>query len=478
MARQSITNNDNGVSLLEKVLHNINELKTTLGVIIPSTAVPGSDDNGPVLIGKLNTVFSLLARGTSYTPLTGNENGPAFVTALNTVFTALYTAASGDPSVTTIYDLTCAKKRYYPCNIQAGETFIIKYDSTKSSGEMPGSNVNITVSSYAENGGNKDLQEVLLYSTTAKGIISKSSSSSGGLATGWGVPFTATKAASLVRIQNSENISIEHNEAISENISPWNGKKWLLIGDSTSTESERWDNRYSKLPYQTGRGYADEGYANVGYGMIVAQALGLRRYNIARSGWTTKSFLGGTDYAAGMASSQKTDITTYRDDIDVVTILLGTNDNAYYGTTQASINAYVERCGALYSRAKSKWPAATVIFISPMERWGTAQSTYNKLEDMVEALAAWCSSNNIPFIDIYHDGTLSTGEAYTAIDPVAGGEGLTPAEYRTKYFFPANATCPGDGTTDGDGTHPNDLGHATFMAPRILDWFNSHTPNE
>jgi hypothetical protein len=420
MARQSITNNDNGVSLLEKVLHNINELKTTLGVTIPSTAVPGSDDNGPVLIGKLNTVFSLLARGTSYTPLTGNENGPTFVTALNTVFTALYNAASGDPSVATVYDLSHTKgtgvsQKYFPVSVASGKTYYIRQDTVNAS---PPEDHYFVVKTY-----DADKSIVDKWLDTKK-------------AADFGQPCVATGNASFIGISGygSEKycISVEHDEPLpSEQIlgNAWFQKKWLLVGDSISTE--------------------DKGYATVGYGKLAADEFGLREYNIAVSGTTTANWL-------NKSGAVEVNLDNIRNDFDLVSIMLGTNDEAY----SAGASTYASRCIALYDKIKARCPNAVYVFLTPIKRYN-----HPNLSNYVTALKNACSSHTtdgvsdpIPCIDLYNDTA-----SYTAIDP-----GNTVDENMAQYFF-----------VDKDpGTHPNNLGHATFLYPPVKAWLENNTPNE
>lgn len=240
----------------------------------------------------------------------------------------------------------------------------------------------------------------------------------------------------------------------------WYGKKWLLIGDSISTEKAS--------------------YANNGYGTYVSQSLGLQKTNISVSGKTMS-------WGYSIIDSQP-------DDFDLVTVMLGTN-NQGYNTSIGSLNDSYYEAGdystnssfyaatqLFYEKLRRKFPKSIIVFLTPIKRRnneGTGggdgevggdqlgtQGGYNvnalglttkEYADVIKDVCRWYS---IPCIDLYD-----------TIDP--------RTEFNRKTYFL-------DSENGNDGTHPNDLGHALFIAPVVEDgllrcapyWFNDWSVSE
>jgi lysophospholipase L1-like esterase len=220
----------------------------------------------------------------------------------------------------------------------------------------------------------------------------------------------------------------------------WSGRKWLLIGDSISTEKEF--------------------FVTEGYGTYVAKSLNLNKTNIAVSGKTMS-------WGYNIIDSQS-------DDFDLVTVMLGTNnqgyntgigslnDQYYLDGDYSTNNSFYAATQLFYEKLRRKYPKAVIAFITPIKRANeegsgggsnepggdslTNVGGYNTnalgltTEPYAEAVKKVCQWYSIPCIDIFN-----------TIDP-------RTKENRTRYFY---------GTGSADGTHPNSLGHALFIAPVI-----------
>lgn len=218
----------------------------------------------------------------------------------------------------------------------------------------------------------------------------------------------------------------------------WYGKKWLLIGDSISTDE------------------AD--LAKNGYGKLISRELGMTLTNIAISGKTMSEAYGWLDNM-----SEK---------FDLITIMMGTNnqgyncgigslnDSYYTAGTYNSNNSFYAQTQLLIEKLKTKYPKSVIIFLTPIKRTGvgdTAQNNdengyFKKLfttEKYRDVIIDCCNYYSIPYIDLYN-----------TIDP--------RIESNRKLYFVKD-----DGS---DGTHPNDLGHALFLAPVIKDGIVKQCP--
>lgn len=209
----------------------------------------------------------------------------------------------------------------------------------------------------------------------------------------------------------------------------WYGKKWLLIGDSISTDESQ--------------------LAKDGYGKLISRELGMTLTNIAVSG---KTMSWGYEQLDSLC-----------DEFDLVTVMLGTNNqgyncaigslnDTYYQSGQyGSNNSFYAQTQLMIEKLMTKFPKSKIIFLTPIKRTGCGdEAQYNDDNGYFKKLATTkeyrdviidcCNYYSIPYIDLYN-----------CIDP--------RTEVNRKLYF-----VKADGS---DGTHPNDLGHALFLAPVI-----------
>lgn len=206
----------------------------------------------------------------------------------------------------------------------------------------------------------------------------------------------------------------------------WCGKKWLVLGDSISTEGET--------------NLAEKSYTG-----IVAKDLGFKIYvNESISG---KEF---TDYI--------TNINNFISDYDLVTVMLGTNNHGYNcglgtfndGVDYKTNNSFYAKVQKLIELLKVKNPNATILFLTPIRRTGTGSQNNNADGYMINALSKTtedyanivkdcCNKYGIHCLDLYEYG----------INPKNVND-------RTAYFMSSD-----------DGTHPNEIGHKKLISPKV-----------
>ena len=208
----------------------------------------------------------------------------------------------------------------------------------------------------------------------------------------------------------------------------WYGKKWLLIGDSISTD--------------------EAVYAKNGYGKLVSRELGMTVTNISVSGKVMHEAYTWLD-----SMSTK---------FDLITVMMGTNnegyaceigalnDSYYTGGTYNSNKSFYAQVQLLIEKLKNKYPKSVIMFLTPIKRTGVGEDAslndsngYHKrlytTEKYRDVIIDCCKYYSIPYVDLYN-----------TIDPRIEAD-------RNLYFV------------NNDGTHPNDLGHALFLAPVIKD---------
>lgn len=220
--------------------------------------------------------------------------------------------------------------------------------------------------------------------------------------------------------------------------SKWYGKRWLAIGDSITTDSDV--------------------YATNGYAKLISRELGMKMTNVAVSGKVTSYFYPLID---GFANNY-----------DLVTVMLGTNDqgyacalgslnDSYYNAgTYDSTSSFYARVQLLYEKLRAKYPMAVIIFLTPIRRTKTGTDglgfandangyfkTSFTTKEYRDVIIDVCNHYAIPYVDLYN-----------CIDPKTEIN-------RTRYFMSA-----------GDGTHPNNTGHALFIAPLVRDAIEKHSP--
>lgn len=249
---------------------------------------------------------------------------------------------------------------------------------------------------------------------------------------GYGVEIEATVDGTEFAIQsyNTGIVNIYHYEDTPTlGATRWLGKKWLVIGDSITTEHG--------------------GLAEYGYAELCSKSLGMQRENMAISGTTSVNWLQVTGAVSKAWSS-------YSLDYDLITVMLGTNDQGYncpigslndaeYAKGAENVGAsYIARLQLLYEKLRSMYPKSVIAFITPIKRYDVTNARYqtNALglttEPYAQAVKTVCDYYSIQCIDIFNTIDPSTEEA------------------RTNFFV-----------SSSDGTHPNALGHELFIAPIV-----------
>lgn len=291
-----------------------------------------------------------------------------------------------------------------PCNIKSGDKFYI---------------------TRSQNGSNYQLLDVYFLDSQKSVSTRQTALQTNGsyvvTTGGWGEEVTATRDYAYIRINGyaSSKINVYHYEDVFDMGNRWLDKKWLVIGDSISTE------------------HADE--AQIGYAELVAKALGMLRENIAASGKTSDYFIGS--------------VNNWADDYDLITVMLGTNNHGYNIAVGSlsdnpSSGTFVGNMQLFYEQLRLKYPKSVIAFITPIKRYLPDGSVYiNGLglstEPYAQAVRDICAHYSIPCIDIYNSIDPSTQTA------------------RDNFFLYSEAQGA------HDGTHPNDLGHALFIAPIV-----------
>lgn len=211
----------------------------------------------------------------------------------------------------------------------------------------------------------------------------------------------------------------------------WVGKKWLAIGDSLT----------------------DPQYADKGYPYLVSKALGLTLTNVGASGKVMNYFV---DLIPG-----------YADDFDLVTVLLGSNNQGYNcpvgslndGVDYTSNNSFYAQAQKVAEVLMAKYPSAVIAFMTPIRRTDADDNPKNNdegyhinalgltTEPYAEAVKEVADYYGLPCLDLYHNG----------INP--------KSEWMRQLYF-----------VNADGTHPNNDGHAKYTAPVIKDFLESLAP--
>lgn len=203
------------------------------------------------------------------------------------------------------------------------------------------------------------------------------------------------------------------------------GKKWLLLGDSISTEGAE--------------------FSTYGYGTCISNSLGLNKVNTAVGGQTLETIFNQQLKPASR-------------DFHIITCMGGTNDAGYHvGTTKTR-----QVVSDMIDYIRANYPKTFFMFISPIRRWGVGEAIdgvpvdlEKRMQDTKEyadTIREVCESKCVPFCDLWN-----------VIAPEI-------TEQREKYFIGTHTS------TKSDGTHPNALGHEMFIAPVIEDALLKHAP--
>lgn len=337
---------------------------------------------------------------------------------INDNFVELYSVPIVPTKRVRVYDVMTRRGNgvgnvdFIECNIKAGNKYIVEKSES-------GSNWQYELIATADS--NKvQVQEML---RTVSGTTSVG---------GYNIEIEATSDASYFSIESYSTgaVNIYHYEDVPTlGATRWLGKRWLVIGDSITTEHI---------------GLADHGYSE-----LCAKSLGMQRENMAISGTTSVNWL----QVSGAVSKAW---SSYSLDYDLITVMLGTNDQGYscpigslndaeYAKGAVNVGAsYIARLQLLYEKLRSMYPMSVIAFITPIKRYDVSNSRYqtNALglttEPYADAVKTVCDYYSIPCIDIFN-----------TIDP-------RTAEARENFFMSAS-----------DGTHPNATGHELFIAPIV-----------
>ncbi len=213
-------------------------------------------------------------------------------------------------------------------------------------------------------------------------------------------------------------------------ISPWSGKKWLVIGDSITN--------YNKAPGS--------------YHAVIAQKLNMTAINEGRGGWGYFNSNFGNYYTR--IDGNQIDLTA-----DLVTIWLGTNDwfqsnmttpltpenFGVFGDTDKTESFY----GAVDYTLKQlaiKFIGKPVAVFTPLQRSNSFPNIPNPhgitLEQVSDAIIQVAQKYTMPVFDLYREANFAVFDN----------------SFDNDYF--------------SDGLHPNDSGHA-ILARKIEAFINS-----
>lgn len=194
--------------------------------------------------------------------------------------------------------------------------------------------------------------------------------------------------------------------------SKWNGKRWLVLGDSISTGNG------DLASYQ---------FASKPYHYLIAKEKGIITTNLAVSGYTTKNIYDNK------VSKLYGDYYP-----DLITVFCGVNDIMFSCDTETYYDLLLTKLQELY-------PLAKIGCILPLDYAGSDDRLPAKLE-IIKTIA---NNHNIKYLDLYK----KTGWDFKSTSDVE------------KY------TCP-KSSGGYDGLHPNNLGHS-MIKPQIDEFLES-----
>ena len=253
-------------------------------------------------------------------------------------------------------------------------------------------------------------------------LVSHSRTNLTDVADGYGLYFPAS-----VRLYNTASVS---------GTGPWAGKKMVIMGDSITAGSHHGD---SPIWYQTlgaemgmenlyGSGVSGSAISTTSYYGTDCQPMVLRYEKLPSDGDLYIVFGGTNDYT----------LSTPLGTIDDVT------DVSFYGALDVLINGL-----------KQKVPKATIVFLTPLKRYGYGQTRVGKIKlitpetkndeghdlyDYRKAIMDKCKQYAIPMVDIF---------LFPEFDFSQGQDGVSTF----------NASAENAHPWTNDGLHPNHLGH-------------------
>lgn len=217
---------------------------------------------------------------------------------------------------------------------------------------------------------------------------------------------------------------------------PWAGKKMVVIGDSITAGSHHGD---SPIWYQA---LASE----IGITSVVASGQ-------SGSAISTTSYY-GTDYGPMVVRYQQLPA-----DGDLYVVFGGTNDYTL-STPLGSIDdvediSFYGALDVMINGLKKKAPKATIVFLTPLNRYGYGQTRVGKIKlitpytkndeghdlyDYRQAIMDKCAEYSIPLVDVF---------LFPEFDFSQGQDGVSSFNSSATYAHPWT----------NDGLHPNHMGH-------------------
>ena len=253
-------------------------------------------------------------------------------------------------------------------------------------------------------------------------VVSHSRTNLTDVADGYGLYFPAS-----VRLYNTASVS---------GTGPWAGKKMVVMGDSITAGSHHGD---SPIWYQT---------LGAEIGMLTSYGSG-----VSGSAISTTSYY-GTDYQPMVLRYEK-----LPSDGDLYIVFGGTNDytlSTPLGTIDDVTDvSFYGALDVLINGLKQKVPKATIVFLTPLKRYGYGQTRVGKIKlitpetkndeghdlyDYRKAIMDKCKQYAIPMVDIF---------LFPEFDFSQGQDGVSTF----------NASAENAHPWTNDGLHPNHLGH-------------------
>lgn len=260
--------------------------------------------------------------------------------------------------------------------------------------------------------------------------------------------FTPLKDVIAIQYATYNQFYMYHYEETVLEVSPWNGKRWLVFGDSISVDKQHLNGKWADLTYP----------------YIIGDELGILIFNTAQGGKMVRYFF--------PLPQLLTD-----GNFDIISIELGANNHIFHvplGTLHDDIyqqckddislynarnsSTYAEFC-LFYEELRKYFPSQPVLFLSTLKRTDPENDSNNDIHgDMKNSmgltLAAYseCIKNvagnyGCPFVDIYNC--------------------CTPKNLveRTLWYIEPN-----------EGTHPNSNAHKYRISPIIENAFREIRP--
>lgn len=275
----------------------------------------------------------------------------------------------------------------------------------------------------------------------------------------WFYEFSFTPTKKVVAIGSHVSSALKadapriycyHYEQTPYEVSPWNGKRWLIVGDSIYV-----DNKHMYT------GLAEESSP-----YMIGDELGMLVFNASWPGWVTRAFLKVPSSLKGTGN------------FDVISIALGTNNHVYntaVGELHDSFytagkedplsydndSSFMAEYQLLYEEFRKYYPTVPILMHSTLKRFDTSSSAHNDahgdclnganrtLKPYNEAIKEIAENYGCPFINLYNCCSPKT------------------APEREAWFTP-----------NDDGVHLNENAHRYRMLPIIKEAFRTILPYE